>query len=117
MRVFVAGATGALGVPVVRRLVADGHEVVGVTRTAPRKHIITELGARAIVGNALDAASLRSAVESLAPDAVVHALTAIPRRGPLRPSHLKPTNGRRVTGTRNLLDAAIAAGGRHHDVA
>ena len=43
MRVFVAGATGALGVPVVRLLVADGHEVVGLTRSPSRASIVTKL--------------------------------------------------------------------------
>jgi 2-alkyl-3-oxoalkanoate reductase len=84
MRVFVAGATGALGIPVVRSLVAEGHEVVGLTRTPAKQHLLTDLGAHVVIGDALDAATVRSVVASSAPDAVVHALTAIPRRGPLR---------------------------------
>ena len=54
MRVFVAGATGALGVPVVRLLVADGHEVVGLTRSPSRASMVAKLGARPVIGNALD---------------------------------------------------------------
>jgi len=112
MRVFVAGATGALGVPVVRVLVADGHEVVGLTRSPSRASIVAKLGARPVIGNALDPESINAAVLSSAPDAVIHALTAIPKRGPLRASDLKATNKLRVVGTRHLLDAAIRAGAR-----
>jgi nucleoside-diphosphate-sugar epimerase len=112
MRVLVAGASGAVGTPVVRMLVAAGHSVDGLTRTAAKAHIINELGARPIIANALDPADLRNAVLSSSPDAVVHALTAIPARGPLFPSDMRPTNLLRVEGTRNLLDAAIAAGAR-----
>ena len=112
MRVFVAGATGALGVPVVRLLVADGHEVVALTRSPSRASIVAKLGARPVIGNALDPESINAAVLSSAPDAVIHALTAIPKRGPLRASDLKATNKLRVVGTRHLLDAAIRAGAR-----
>ena len=113
MRVFVAGAGGALGTHVVRLLVADGHEVTGFTRTSAHAKSVGELGAsRAITGDALNPSSVRAAVESAKPDAVVHALTAIPKRGPWRVSDLKQTNELRTTGTRHLLDAAIAVGVR-----
>ena len=56
--------------------------------------------------------SINAAVLSSAPDAVIHALTAIPKRGPLRASDLRATNKLRVVGTRHLLDAAIRAGAR-----
>ena len=92
MRVFVAGATGALGVPVVRLLVADGHEVVGLTRSPSRASMVAKFGARPVIGNALDPESMNAAVVSSAPDAVIHALTAIPKRGPMQASDLKATN-------------------------
>jgi nucleoside-diphosphate-sugar epimerase len=112
MKVFVAGATGALGVPLVRLLVADGHHVVGLTRSSRRARLITELGASPAIADALDPRSIREAVLSAAPDAVIHALTAIPKRGRLWVRDFKRTNELRVNGTRNLLDAAIAANAR-----
>lgn len=113
MRVLIAGAAGALGTQVVRRLTAHGHDVVGFTRTLAHTGIITKAGAaRVIVGDALDATSIRAALETTRPEAVVHALTAIPKRGPWRASDLKRTNALRIKGTRLLLDAAIAVGAR-----
>jgi nucleoside-diphosphate-sugar epimerase len=113
MRVFVAGAGGALGTHVVRRLVADHHEVTGFTRTSAHARSVAQLGAsRAITGDALNASSVRAAMEATKPDAVVHALTAIPKRGPWRVSDLKRTNELRITGTRHFLDAAVAVGAR-----
>src|SRR5438128_11015947 len=113
MRVFVAGAAGALGSHVVRHLSRDGHEVVGFTRTpAHAEMIIQSGGAEAIIGDALDPCSVRAALEKTKPEAVIHALTAIPKRGPWRASDLKRTNELRRTGTRHVLDAAIAVGTR-----
>jgi nucleoside-diphosphate-sugar epimerase len=112
MRVLVAGATGALGIPVVRQLVDEGHDVVGLARTARRTPRLEALGARAVVADALDATALRDAVLPARPDVVVHALTAIPSRGPLRASDLDATNRLRVSGTKNLLSASIHAGVR-----
>jgi 2-alkyl-3-oxoalkanoate reductase len=112
MRIFVAGATGALGVPVVRQLASDGHTVIGLAKTKQRTSRIESLGAKAVIGDALDAESLRKSVAAARPDAVVHALTAIPDRGPMRASDLDATNALRTTGTRNLLAAAIESGAR-----
>jgi nucleoside-diphosphate-sugar epimerase len=112
MRIFVAGATGALGRPLVRRLVADGMEVVGLTRHESRARLISDLGGEPVVADALDAPILSTAVRAARPDAVVHALTAIPKRGPLRPRDLAGTNRLRWEGTANLLAAATQAGAR-----
>ena len=112
MRVFVAGATGALGVPLVRRLVASGHEVTGLTRSGAKAALVRDLGATPAVADALDAATLGAAVAESAPDAVVHALTALPKRGPLRISELAATDRVRTRGTANLIEAAVAAGAR-----
>jgi nucleoside-diphosphate-sugar epimerase len=65
-----------------------------------------------VIGDALNAEGMVAAVASLAPDAVIHALTAIPRHGPLRASDLRPTDRLRIEGTRNLIGAAIAAQAR-----
>jgi 2-alkyl-3-oxoalkanoate reductase len=113
MRVFVAGAGGALGAQVVRHLVADRHEVIGFTRSAAHAEVVQQLGtSRSITGDALNPSSIRTALESSRPEAVVHALTAIPKRGPWRASDLKQTNELRVRGTKHLLDATIAVGVR-----
>jgi nucleoside-diphosphate-sugar epimerase len=112
MRVLIAGATGALGVPLVRQLRAEGHHVIGLARTTRRTQAIEALGAEVTLASALDFTALRAAVVTAKPDVVVHALTAIPPSGPTRPSHLTATNILRTAGTENLLAAATAAGAR-----
>ena len=112
MRIFVAGATGALGVAVVRKLISDGHTVIGLARTNRRTKQIETLGAETAVADALDAESLHEAVAAARPDAVVHALTAIPDRGPIRAADLDATNTLRTAGTKNLLNVAIDVGAR-----
>lgn len=111
MKVFVAGASGAIGRPLVRQLLAAGHEVTGTTRREERADQIRAAGAEAVVCDALDAEALREAVVAAAPEVVVHALTALPTE--FKPkSDLTPTNRIRVEGTRNLIAAAKAAGAR-----
>lgn len=112
MRVFVAGASGALGRPLLPRLVAAGHEVTGMTRREERAAEIRAAGAEAVVCDVFDAAALSEAVAAAAPEAVVHALTALPPRINPRKDYLGPTNRVRTEGTRNLLAAARAAGVR-----
>jgi nucleoside-diphosphate-sugar epimerase len=110
MTIFIAGATGTLGRPVVRLLRSHGHDLVGLTRSAERAKALTAAGVRAVVGNALDDAALRKAVVEARPEVVVHLLTALPAAGPFRKSQLVPTNELRTTGTTNLIDACIAVG-------
>jgi nucleoside-diphosphate-sugar epimerase len=113
MRVFVAGATGAIGRPLVSRLVAAGHEVTGTTRSERSAEAVRAAGARAAIVDALDADALREAVEQAAPEAIVHELTALPERfNPRKRGLYDATNRIRREGTRNLLDAARAAGAR-----
>jgi nucleoside-diphosphate-sugar epimerase len=112
MKVFVAGASGAIGRPAVRQLVAAGHEVTGMTRREERAAKIRELGAEAVVCDVFDAEGLRAAVSAAAPEVVVHLLTALPDRFKPRSNYLEPTNRIRTEGTRNLIAAAKAAGAR-----
>jgi nucleoside-diphosphate-sugar epimerase len=112
MRVFVAGASGAIGRPLLPRLVAAGHEVTGMTRRPERTEEIRAAGAEAVVCDAFDAEGLREAVGAAAPEAVVHLLTALPPRFKPRSDYLAPTNRVRIEGTRNLVAAARAAGAR-----
>jgi nucleoside-diphosphate-sugar epimerase len=107
MRILVAGATGALGAPLVRRLVASGHEVLGTTRSARRRPELESAGARAVVVDALDARRLDEALQAAAPEAVVDLLTALPRAGPRWARDMIATNRLRTRGTANLLGAAI----------
>jgi nucleoside-diphosphate-sugar epimerase len=112
MRVFVAGASGAIGRPLVRQLVAAGHEVTGMTRRQERAEEIRGAGAGAVVCDVFDAGQLREAVAAAAPEVVVHALTALPERFNPKEDYLVATNRIRVEGTRNLIEAARAAGVR-----
>jgi nucleoside-diphosphate-sugar epimerase len=113
MKVFVAGASGAIGRPLVAQLLAAGHEVTGTTRSEAKAEELSAAGARPAVCDALDADALRAAVVEAAPEVVVHQLTALPRRyDPRDKAIYEATNRVRGEGTRNLLAAAGAAGAR-----
>jgi nucleoside-diphosphate-sugar epimerase len=114
MKVFIAGASGAIGRPLVRQLVAAGHEVTGMTRREERAAEIRAAGASAVVCDVFDADALKAAVAGAAPEVVVHLLTALPPRLDYKAKQdpLAPTNRVRTEGTRNLLAAAKAAGAR-----
>jgi nucleoside-diphosphate-sugar epimerase len=112
MKVFVAGATGAIGRPAVRQLVAAGHEVTGMTRSEERMEEIRAAGATPVRCNVLQAQETHKALHQAQPEVVVHLLTALPPRLDYRAKEdpLAPTNRLRREGTRNLLAAAKAAG-------
>jgi nucleoside-diphosphate-sugar epimerase len=114
MRVFLAGAGGAMGKQLIPRLVADGHEVTGMVRTESKQDLVSGLGARTVVADALDAAAVNRALGEAEPEVVLHQLTSIP--GNLEPRHFDrdfaATNRLRTEGTDNLLAAARAAGAR-----
>lgn len=113
MKVFLAGATGAIGKELVPRLVAAGHEVHGMTRTASKRVMLEEMGAVAVVADALDPDQVAEAVGRAKPDVIVHELTAI---GSLDPRHFDRdfalTNRLRSQGTDYLLAAGQAVGVR-----
>jgi nucleoside-diphosphate-sugar epimerase len=114
MRVFVAGATGALGTQLVPQLVASGHEVVGMTRTPSKQQALRAMGARPVVADALDPDAVARAVAEAEPEVIVHQLTAL--SGPLdlrRPDRFfAMTNRLRTEGTDHLLAAGRAVGAR-----
>lgn len=112
MRVFVAGGSGAIGVPLVRQLVAAGHQVTALTRSPANVPKLRALGATPAVADALDAEALRRVVVDARPTHVVHELTAIPKGGVRKARDLDATNRLRIEGTRNLIDAAVAAGAK-----
>ena len=112
MRVFVAGATGALGAPLVRTLVAAGHEVTGTSRTPARAASVSAAGAHGVVCDALDRDAVVAAVSAAAPEVVVHQLTALPANSLKLRKGNPATERLRREGTRYLVDAAVAAGAR-----
>jgi nucleoside-diphosphate-sugar epimerase len=112
MTVFVAGASGTIGIPLVRALVEGGHQVTALTRTPQKQDELRRLGATPALADALDAEELRAVVKAAQPTHVIHQLTALPKEGPSRASDLVATNRLRIDGTRHLLDAAIRAGAR-----
>lgn len=114
MKVFVAGATGALGKQVVPMLVSQGHEVTGMTRIPAKEDLIRSLGARPAVADALDPEAVAQAVAEAEPDAVIHELTAINAGafGRSLDKMFAQTNRLRTEGTDHLLAAARAVGAR-----
>ncbi len=111
MRVFVAGASGVIGRPLVRALVAAGHNVTGTTRREERASEIRAAGATPVLCDALDAEALRQEVVTAAPEVVIHELTALPERlDPRDPEIYEANNRIRREGTANLVAAAQAAG-------
>jgi 2-alkyl-3-oxoalkanoate reductase len=115
MRVFVAGASGAIGGRLVPMLMEAGHAVVAMTRTADKADAIRASGAEPVLADALDADSVGAAVRAAEPEAVVHQLTALssmtgnPRKFA---EDFALTNRLRTEGTDHLLAAARAAGAR-----
>ncbi len=112
MKVFVAGATGALGKQLVPMLVGNGHEVVGMTRTEAKRDQLWSLGAQPVVADALDADAVGRVVGEAEPDVIVHQLTAIPPKINMRrfEREFALTNRLRTEGTDHLLSAGRAAG-------
>ena len=114
MRVFVMGATGALGRYLVPGLVAAGHEVTATTRTSGKVAQLRETGAEPVVVDGLDREAVIAAVQAAAPEVIVHQMTALAGMRSLRkPDKLfAATNELRTRGTDNLLAAAARAGTR-----
>jgi 2-alkyl-3-oxoalkanoate reductase len=119
MKVFVAGATGVLGRELLPQLVARGHEVVGMTRSASKQDLVRSLGGRPVVADALDPDAVAQAVASAEPEVIVHQLTALSgkmsmrdARRPDRSSAVTMTNRLRTEATDHLLAAGRAVGAR-----
>lgn len=114
MKVLVAGGTGALGRVIVPQLLAAGHEVTGMTRSETGAAAVRAMGADAVLADALDGDRVKAAVASVAPEVIVHQLTALKIDLDFRKMNeaFAPTNRLRTEGTDNLLAAARAAGVR-----
>lgn len=113
LRVFLAGATGVIGIRLLPLLIAGGHPVAGMTRSEGKRETLAALGAQPVVCDVYDADKLCDAVVAFRPDVVLHQLTDLPdsvdqvRRFADRNARI------RTEGTRNLLAAAAAAGVGH----
>jgi len=111
MRIFVAGATGAMGKQLVPRLVTAGHQVTGMTRTEAKQNALRALGAEPVIADALDPEQVADVVAQAQPDVIVHQLTAI---ATLDLRHFDRdfalTNRLRTEGTDHLLSAGRAVG-------
>jgi 2-alkyl-3-oxoalkanoate reductase len=112
MRVFVAGATGAVGRQLVPQLVARGHQVVGTTRSPAKQDLLRRLGAQPLVADGLDGAAVGEAVAHAEPEVIIHQMTALARARNLRnfDKAFTQTNRLRSAGTDHLLAAATAVG-------
>lgn len=110
MRVFVAGAAGAIGRHLVPMLVDAGHEVTGTTRASGRAVWIEAAGARAAIVDAYDRAALSAAVVDARPEVVIHQLTDL--AAGFGAAEVASTGRLREVGTRNLVAAALEAGAR-----
>jgi 2-alkyl-3-oxoalkanoate reductase len=114
MKIFVAGASGAIGRRLVPRLVSRGHEVVAMTRTPAKAAPLYELGATPVVADGLDRDAVIAAVTRAAPEVIVHEMTSLGAAKNLRrfDKVFALTNRLRTEGTDHLLEAARRAGSR-----
>jgi len=113
-RIFLAGASGAIGRLLTPLLIAEGWQVVGTTRSADKAPMLREWGAEPVIVDVFDGAALRSVMAAVQPDIVIHQLTDLPYG--LEASKMSDTlvrNARlRDEGTRNLVEAAVLAGAK-----
>src|SRR5262245_45523172 len=116
MKVLVAGATGAVGRPVISALIAAGHDVIGMTNSARGLQTLEEAGAEGVVANALDGQAVTSAMQRLRPEVVIEELTSLPKH--YTPEEMRAAADRdrklRLEGGRNVENAAKAAGARRY---
>jgi 2-alkyl-3-oxoalkanoate reductase len=115
MKVLVAGVTGAIGRPLICLLKESGHAVFGLVRSSDSEQALVEMGAGAVIGDALDAASVRAAIQRIRPDAIVNELTSLPRH--YTPEEMKAADRDRTVRTKgniNLLAAMDDGGVRRY---
>lgn len=113
MRIFLAGASGVIGSRLVPLLVADGHDVAGMTRSGGMAKPLSDLGAEPVVCDVFDLQGLTDAVVAFRPDAVIHELTDLPDSLNDLGEYGARNDRMRSEGTRNLVAAATAAGATH----
>lgn len=109
MRIFVAGATGVIGIRLIALLVKYGNTVAGMTRSEGKQKDLKELGVEPILCNVYDLSRLKDQFAEFQPDLVIDELTDLPDRIGDIPTHSKENNRIRREGTRNLLSACNAS--------
>lgn len=114
MNIFVAGATGAVGRPLVDRLLQEGYTITAITRSQDRCEELRARGVKAVVTDVFDRAKLRQAVVEAQPEVVINQLTSIPKNLDVRhmAQEFVQTNRLRTEGAQILMEAAVAAGAR-----
>ena len=116
MRILIAGASGAIGRALVRRLRANPHDVFALAQSRDSAAVLKEIGVEPVIADALDAAAVKAAVGQIRPDAVINELTSLPRH--YTPAEMKAAGERnrkvRVEGNINLLAVLRDAGVRRY---
>ncbi len=112
MRIFLAGATGAVGTPLLKQLIAAGHTVTATTRSAAKVERLRQAGAAVVILDGLDGAAVGEAVARAEPDAIIHQMTALSATPDLKhfDSWFAATNALRTRGLDHLLAAALSLG-------
>jgi uncharacterized protein YbjT (DUF2867 family) len=110
MRIFLAGASGVIGVRLIPLLVRDGHQIAGMTRSHGKAAALRELGADPVVCDVFNTSALIQAVTAFGPELVMHQLTDLPDQVERIAEFATRNNRIRTEGTRNLLAAAAQAG-------
>ena len=114
MRVFVAGASGAIGEPLIAELLINGHTVVGMTTSEARAKLLQRQGAEALIVDAFDAGAVEKALRQTRPEAVIDELTSLPKEQSEMPKYAAGDAKLRMEGGGNLYRAAIASGARRY---
>jgi 2-alkyl-3-oxoalkanoate reductase len=116
MRIFVAGATGAIGLPLIARLLGKGYHVVGLTRSPEKAQILAQQGVEPAIADVFDADAVKAAVIGAQPEVVIEQLTALPKTytGESMSAAAALNHRIRVNGGANVLAAAQASGVRRY---
>jgi uncharacterized protein YbjT (DUF2867 family) len=112
VRIFLAGASGVIGLRLIPLLVADGHELAGLTRSPGKTEMLRELGAEPVVCDVYDADALTEQVTRFGTELVMHQLTDLPDSADQITDYRERNNRIRTEGTRNLIAAMEAAGAK-----
>jgi nucleoside-diphosphate-sugar epimerase len=112
MRIFLAGASGVIGLRLIPLLLSQGHVVAGMTRSPEKMKSLRDLGAAPVLCDVFDERGLRDAVTDFGPDLVMHQLTDLPDERERIPEFAAGNNRIRTEGTLNLLAAKWDAGAR-----
>jgi nucleoside-diphosphate-sugar epimerase len=114
MRVFVAGASGAIGEPLIAELLRQGHSVIGMTTSEVRAENLKRQGAEAVVVDALDPLAVEQAVGRSKPEAIIDELTSLPKEQGDMPKYAAGDHKLRIEGGGNLFRAAVKMGVRRY---